>query len=110
MYFLYSIYKVGSTINGPWTYFARFAKSYEKREDFTPCRGESIEELVRQIHECIDKLQISRQHVHAEFNLSGNLKRRYIHKDGGPIIYTKEFSDSEECTFLQLVTASAARF
>lgn len=104
MYFLYSIYKVGSTLNGPWAYFTRFAQSYEKREDYTLCRADSVEELVKQVHECVDKLKVSRQYVNATFSLGDRLKRAYVHKDGGSIIYTKEFSPDEELVFLQLLT------
>jgi hypothetical protein len=99
MYYLLTfIYKISFTINEKPRFYATFSLPSDKN-NLIPFEGDSVEDLAGCIRKHVEGLKMSFFYFEADFLL----ERKYSNK-GGSIKYTSPFTESEEKTFLLLLS------
>ncbi len=100
MFTLKNFNKWSSCVLPKWLYFVNLHIETEKKVIF--CNSDSIEGLVKQIHEELEKRKMSRNNFNADFNFSAN--NCSSNSIGAKRI--RPFSEEDESKFLNLLTAT----
>jgi hypothetical protein len=101
MYYLTFIYKISFTINGKPRFYATLSLPSDKN-NLIPFEGDSVEDLTECIRKHVASLKMSYFYFEADF-----LRERKYSNKGGSIKYTSPFTESEEKTFLTLLSREA---